>query len=994
MALPPFLLLVFLAFLGSAAADAEHNSFQIINLSSLPVLSAGCVAALTNNITCSFIEVGGSLYQQTENLTTQYLDQLCTSECADSIFDYRANVLEACDNDVYNDTSNATQYQSASGGAYSPIVLPDYYFTNYRQRCTKDSSGGYCYQHLLSSNTQDECDECGLKMFRAELENGYFYNEALASDYSSLTSSCSVTNLPFTSPPSVVIASNTAASPSPTCAGRLVDIPSGSTCDAVAAANNISTWQLLSTNGLIGGCVDFPTSGALCVSGTCKTHKVEPGEDCLQLVYQFGMTITQLRTWNPNLSPDCGNFDTVVGHQICVSNPSNFTMPTNTRALSTTAPTVAASVPTDIVDGTNLNCGQYYHINEGDTCAHISVAKAISLDDFYFLNPEINSNCTNLYLNYSYCVQPVGDISSYAGYGIGAVTSGVTEVSSTKVTGTPTAFDTLPDATMATLNVEPTSGYLFALANGTRGDCEEYTDNIYGAVDCAYINPGVATTDLTSWNPSLSPYSCTLVNETRYCTILGDAYVYANYTEDTPYTPGPANAAKSSTASCYSWYSVQSGDNCSSIEAEFGINLAQFYHWNPSINQDCTGLQEVAAYCVLGEDLPEGSPPGPTQVGIASDCQDYYVVESGDGCQSIADASQITVTQLEAWNPAIGSDCKNLQPGYALCVGTKSSAITTSSKSSATATQTCATAPGPTQSGIACQCTKFVQQKDGHYCGDLASENDITLDQFYKLNPGVGDNCQFLVAGNWYCVASPSSTAPSTSKNPTSPTSSKAPTQTCAAAPGPAQTGMPCDCSRYVQQTNGKYCGDLASDAGITLDQFYKLNPAVGNSCQYLVGGDYYCVATSSATKPTSTSKAASPTCATAPGPTQTGVPCGCTKFIQQTTGKYCGDLASSASITLDQFYAWNPAVGTSCQFLAAGNYYCVAAPACVKAPGPSQSGMPCYCKQFVQQTSGKYCGDLAGDNGITLTQFYAWNPAVGDECQYLVGGDYYCVSA
>ncbi|KAI5248041.1 hypothetical protein E4T42_05775 [Aureobasidium subglaciale] len=404
------------------------------------------------------------------------------------------------------------------------------------------------------------------------------------------------------------------------------------------------------------------------------------------------------------------------------------------------------------------------------------------------------------------------------------------------------------DATMATLNVEPTSGYLFALANGTRGDCEEYTDNIYGAVDCAYINPGVATTDLTSWNPSLSPYSCTLVNETRYCTILGDAYVYANYTEDTPYTPGPANAAKSSTAR----------DNCSSIEAEFGINLAQFYHWNPSINQDCTGLQEVAAYCVLGEDLPEGSPPGPTQVGIASDCQDYYVVESGDGCQSIADASQITVTQLEAWNPAVGSDCKNLQPGYALC----------------------------------------------------------------------------------------------------------------------------------------KYCGDLASDAGITLDQFYKLNPAVGNSCQYLVGGDYYCVATSSATKPTSTSKAASPTCATAPGLIQTGVPCGCTKFIQQTTGKYCGDLASSASITLDQFYAWNPAVGTSCQFLAAGNYYCVAAPACVKAPGPSQSGMPCYCKQFVQQTSGKYCGDLAGDNGITLTQFYAWNPAVGDECQYLVGGDYYCVSA
>lgn len=66
----------------------------------------------------------------------------------------------------------------------------------------------------------------------------------------------------------------------------------------------------------------------------------------------------------------------------------------------------------------------------------------------------------------------------------------------------------------------------------------------------------------------------------------------------------------------------------------------------------------------------------------------------------------------------------------------------------------------------------------------------------------------------------------------------------------------------------------------------------------------------------------------------------------------------------------------------------------CATAPGPTQTGMPCSCKKFVQQTSGKYCGDLASDNGISLSQFYAWNPAVGDQCQYLVGGNYYCVSA
>lgn len=84
---------------------------------------------------------------------------------------------------------------------------------------------------------------------------------------------------------------------------------------------------------------------------------------------------------------------------------------------------------------------------------------------------------------------------------------------------------------MATLCIETTSAYRFPLANGTRGDCKEYTDNTYGAVSCNFINPGVSIVDLASWNPSLSPFSCTLVNETRYCTFLGDAYVSNDFTD-------------------------------------------------------------------------------------------------------------------------------------------------------------------------------------------------------------------------------------------------------------------------------------------------------------------------------------------------------------------------------------------------------------------------------------------------------------------------------
>lgn len=31
------------------------------------------------------------------------------------------------------------------------------------------------------------------------------------------------------------------------------------------------------------------------------------------------------------------------------------------------------------------------------------------MDDFIFLNPSINANCTNLFADESYCVQAVGD---------------------------------------------------------------------------------------------------------------------------------------------------------------------------------------------------------------------------------------------------------------------------------------------------------------------------------------------------------------------------------------------------------------------------------------------------------------------------------------------------------------------------------------------------------------------------------------------------------
>ncbi len=67
-------------------------------------------------------------------------------------------------------------------------------------------------------------------------------------------------------------------------------------------------------------------------------------------------------------------------------------------------------------------------------------------------------------------------------------------------------------------------------------------------------------------------------------------------------------------------------------------------------------------------------------------------------------------------------------------------------------------------------------------------------------------------------------------------------------APGPTQTGIPDTCNKWMTQKDGKYCQDMANEAGISLACFYELNPAVNTEkgeCQGLMAGDAYCIGTS-----------------------------------------------------------------------------------------------------------------------------------------------------
>ncbi|CAI7624471.1 unnamed protein product [Penicillium pancosmium] len=317
---------------------------------------------MTANLSCQVLEAGTGMYQLTANISSETLQAMCTDECRNSIASYRKTVEAACADDEYDDSGNSTS-ATASTGIYRPIVLADYYFTNHDQRCLQDSDGEYCLFHLQSTDSQDECDKCGLRMFQAELSNSYFYNDDLAEQYSSLTSSCGVSTLDLPSPTKVVVQSPSASTPTPTvCNDRSAVIQPGDTCDTFAAANNVSTWRMLIENGLQSGCVNFPSNGTLCVTGHCQTHLATAEDTCMGVASKYGITITQLITWNSVLNNLCTNFDIVVSHQICVSYPGNATSQENPYASSKAGGTAteAAPIPTNVVAGTNVRCGKYY----------------------------------------------------------------------------------------------------------------------------------------------------------------------------------------------------------------------------------------------------------------------------------------------------------------------------------------------------------------------------------------------------------------------------------------------------------------------------------------------------------------------------------------------------------------------------------------------------------------------------------------------------------
>ncbi|KAJ5827329.1 hypothetical protein N7447_004092 [Penicillium robsamsonii] len=161
---------------------------------------------------------------------------------------------------------------------------------------------------------------------------------------------------------------------------------------------------------------------------------------------------------------------------------------------------------------------------------------------------------------------------------------------------------------------------------------------------------------------------------------------------------------------------------------------------NPGIT--CPNLDTSKSYCVVGTATDEPTPStsstttafqltttysapsnSPTMPGIASNCDGFHKVSSGDQCDTIAKKYSITEAQFKSWNSQVDAKCSNLWLDYFVCVHVPG-AVTTSAPQ-----PTAPTGPTPHMPGVVSNCKKYHLIKDGDSCWSIYTEAGIALAQ-------------------------------------------------------------------------------------------------------------------------------------------------------------------------------------------------------------------------------------------------------------------------
>ncbi|KAH7305459.1 hypothetical protein B0I35DRAFT_381589 [Stachybotrys elegans] len=491
---------------------------------------------------------------------------------------------------------------------------------------------------------------------------------------------------------------------------------------------------------------------------------------------------------------------------------------------------------------------------------------------------------------------------------------------------------------------------------------------------------GITETQLKAWNPVINPVCSNLnmMNGTMLCIEPpGPRLPPPEETDLPPVTPTtaapkPTDAAQGSNERCGRWYEVEAGDYCNMVILKFAISLEDFLFLNSGINVNCTNLFAEESYCVqaVGDintypgrpgyvsftldpsatftgvpftNLPNGTAtrgargytPAPLATGVRDDCVHYFLGEEyqfeaaelgywNSNCELAARNYDADDDTFAAWN-ALGTNVTDpacsFEVGRRYCGSWNVQAPNSIIGTPPTSSTMSGGPPAPTHSGQPADCDEWHVVVEGDSCQSVADGAGISADQFFDWNPAVSKDCvtNFWV-GQAYCVGIAGDGGPPTVTTTSSTRTEEQPKPT---PPAPTHTGQPANCNKWDVVEEGDSCSSIASDNGISTDQFFDWNPAVSRDCvSNFWLGNAYCVGVSGSggNPPTTTTRNPTP-----PAPTHTGQPANCNKWDVVVEGDSCGSIAADNGISTDQFFSWNPAVSRDCvNNFWVGQAYCV----------------------------------------------------------------------
>ncbi|KAJ6503717.1 hypothetical protein C8R45DRAFT_818200, partial [Mycena sanguinolenta] len=644
-------------------------------------------------------------------------------------------------------------------GRYAPTFAVDSISGPYTVQCLKDkTTGAFCEDVIKGYNAtngissfppSELCSYCVLATINATLLNSVLFTPAMEAFYDSLSTTCGIPEFNpslVTSPvvsPGTPAGVNSTSPVSAVCAqlGQNITVSTTSTCAAIAAQYSVSFYDVYSSNSLPQAGCDVAAGSKLCLPQACTTYTVVANDTCSSIATAANITTVQLQIYNPNVGSTCQFLSTQVGNLICVGPHGGFPDVSATTAPigpSGTATTVAP-LPTPTAVGSTAACGEWAVAVSGDFCSTFALRYAVTLADFYTLNPEINANCTNLLAGFYYCVEPYPPFTTVTTTAIATTATNYSTISfftySLPAPSTSTVIETLtPAGVPAPTNVAP----------GTRtAACGYYYDIKSGDTLAAISNlTDMTETDLISWNSGRLSTAVPAVGQ-AICVI----FPTGNYTLP-PATP-PENVSPFATTACAEYYTAVTNDTCNIISAAQDISSAQFLALNPGLT--CAGLLAGVAYCVFPlTPLAPGAltvlgPPSNLATGSLSNCTTYYTariilsfVASGDSCGSIESKFGITLYDILPWNSWLTSSC-TLQIGQNVCVN--GTAVTSTGP------------PANIAAGTLTNCTAYYTVASGDSCTAIDTKYDIALSDLLRWNTALTSACTTIQLNEAYCVA-------------------------------------------------------------------------------------------------------------------------------------------------------------------------------------------------------------------------------------------------